>query len=408
MNGSDARAASFVVAAIALWIAGAVTASGSLQVMAGALLTLPAVAAVATRRRRRSLRLEMRRASSTTRAAPGEVVQVAVEIHNPSTRATPLLLVEDQLPASLGGPRRMVVDGVPAGARVRAGYRLTPTARGRFPLGPLRIEVPGPFGLSRIVRRFDARETLVVVPAVEDLTAADASAGATTGGTSLLRRVRRGADEFASMRAYQEGDDLRRIHWPSVARRGELMIRQDESSTRSRCVLFADTRSRAAGRTGERDFESLVSAVASVGAHFARAGFHLRAATTSLAPRVLDEHGLLDLLAGVESDGATLSTALGNLRSAAAADTVLVAVLAVPDATDLVALTRLGVQFGPRVAVLIDREGRSHPAPAADRANAAVRTLVRAGWEVVLLGRDQGLGDAWRARVRRGRFAAPA
>ena len=35
------------------------------------------------------------------------------------------------------------------------------------------------------------------------------------------------------MRGYQEGDDLRRIHWPSVARTGELMIRQDESSKRA-------------------------------------------------------------------------------------------------------------------------------------------------------------------------------
>ena len=44
------------------------------------------------------------------------------------------------------------------------------------------------------------------------------------------------------MRQYQQGDDLRRIHWPSVARSGDLMIRQDESSRRSNALLFVDTR----------------------------------------------------------------------------------------------------------------------------------------------------------------------
>ena len=44
------------------------------------------------------------------------------------------------------------------------------------------------------------------------------------------------------MRGYQEGDDLRRIHWPSVARTGELMIRQDEASRRAGGLIYLDSR----------------------------------------------------------------------------------------------------------------------------------------------------------------------
>ena len=63
------------------------------------------------------------------------------------------------------------------------------------------------------------------------------------------------------MRQYHEGDDLRRIHWPSVARTGELMIRQDESSQRANGLVFLDSREgtldrRTARRSSER-FRSL-------------------------------------------------------------------------------------------------------------------------------------------------------
>ena len=53
------------------------------------------------------------------------------------------------------------------------------------------------------------------------------------------------------MRGYQEGDDLRRIHWPSVARTGALMIRQDESSKRANGLVFIDTRAQALGQCAQ-------------------------------------------------------------------------------------------------------------------------------------------------------------
>ena len=46
---------------------------------------------------------------------------------------------------------------------------------------------------------------------------------------------------------YQEGDDLRRIHWPSVARTGELMIRQDESTGARAGWCSSTTASRRSG-----------------------------------------------------------------------------------------------------------------------------------------------------------------
>ena len=36
-----------------------------------------------------------------------------------------------------------------------------------------------------------------------------------------------GEDDVA-IRTYRDGDDLRRIHWPATAHRGELMVRQED------------------------------------------------------------------------------------------------------------------------------------------------------------------------------------
>ena len=86
------------------------------------------------------------------------------------------------------------------------------------------------------------------------------------------------------MRQYQEGDDLRRIHWPSVAHTGELMIRQDESSRRSSGLVFLDSRESALGQIHGPAFERAVSVAASLGVLLARGGFSLRLSTAESSP----------------------------------------------------------------------------------------------------------------------------
>src|SRR5438105_2047418 len=77
--------------------------------------------------------------------------------------------------------------------------------------------------------------------------------GAGTGESSV-RHLQHSAAEFYTMREYVTGDDLRRIHWPSVARTGQLMIRQDEATRRSNATLFLDNRSSSLGQDGSPGF----------------------------------------------------------------------------------------------------------------------------------------------------------
>jgi uncharacterized protein (DUF58 family) len=70
-----------------------------------------------------------------------------------------------------------------------------------------------------------------------------------------------GGDEFHSLRPYVIGDDLRRVHWPSTARRDELTVRQDERHQQGRTTVLLDVRR--AVHT-EATFERAVSATASL------------------------------------------------------------------------------------------------------------------------------------------------
>ncbi len=70
------------------------------------------------------------------------------------------------------------------------------------------------------------------------------------GGETAGRAAAAGSDD-ASTREYRHGDDLRKVHWRSTARVGELMVRREEQPHQSRATLLLDTRSRA--HRGEGD-----------------------------------------------------------------------------------------------------------------------------------------------------------
>lgn len=93
----------------------------------------------------------------------------------------------------------------------------TPSARGRFDLGPLVLSRSDPFSLvSRSVVLADPVPVLAVPSALP---------------VPLLASPRgpRDARVFgASVREYRQGDDPRFVHWRASARRGELVVREHE------------------------------------------------------------------------------------------------------------------------------------------------------------------------------------
>ena len=139
--------------------------------------------------------------------------------------------------------------------------------RGVYELGPAEVRVADPFGLLSFARRFERRMEVVVYPETHDLGGFPLSGGNVDAGTRGSHG-RRG-EEFAGLREYRRGDDRRHIHWKSVARTGELFVKEFSLQAPRRHTVVLDLR-REGLRTQETEVEDAVSAAASVLAYLAR------------------------------------------------------------------------------------------------------------------------------------------
>lgn len=207
-----------------------------------------------------------------------------------------------------GGRRRarFLVAPLDPGEVARAAYRVPTDRRGRFEIGPMQARIGDPFGLA--VREWVAapRDEVIVYPRVHDVLPPPALGGEGIDDTrdAVAPRLDTSGD-FHTLREYDAGDDLRRVHWKSTARRGRLMVRQDESHRRPPVLVMLDTRVRAHDRA---TFERAVEATASLVTALERAARPVEVMTT--AGRTLGQRGqrhlgsVLDELAVIEPDGA--------------------------------------------------------------------------------------------------------
>jgi uncharacterized protein (DUF58 family) len=139
--------------------------------------------------------------------------------------------------------------------------------RGVYELGPAEVRVADPFGLLSFARRFEQRMEVIVYPKTHDLRGFPLRGGNVDAG-ARGSRGRRG-EEFAGLREYRRGDDRRHIHWKSVARTGELFVKEFSLQAPRRHTVVLDLR-REGIRTQETEVEDAVSTAASVLAHLTR------------------------------------------------------------------------------------------------------------------------------------------
>ena len=145
--------------------------------------------------------------------------------------------------------------------------------RGAYELGPAEVSIVDPFGLLAFARRFEERTEVVVYPKVCELRGFPLLGGDVEAGTRGTRG-RRG-EEFANLREYRRGDDKRHIHWKSLARTGELFVKEFSVQAPRRHTVALDLR-REGLRSQEQEIEDAVSVAASVLTHLMREGLPFR------------------------------------------------------------------------------------------------------------------------------------
>jgi uncharacterized protein (DUF58 family) len=251
------------------------------------------------------------------------------------------------------------------------------------------VTVTDPFALFERTRVVLGTEEVIVYPRVRDVFPPPE-----TGGLDLDREQPRvqsriePSGEFHTLREYAPGDDLRHVHWRSTARRGHLMMRQNEARRRTPVLVMLDVRP---GSHDRASFERAVEACASVVTAIERSGRPLEVMLST--GRMIGAPGrrhlgtVMDELAVVDPHGPDRIVASDSRYRSGA----LVAIIGRAQPTDAAALGVL-VRDGGALTVVECMPGA---APLALRSRRIRRPVIIAN------GADRPFTDSWNEAVVR-------
>jgi uncharacterized protein (DUF58 family) len=139
--------------------------------------------------------------------------------------------------------------------------------RGRRTLEPARLVIRDPLGLARRELSTEPIE-LVVLPRIEPVLAPDGGGAGGVVGRAARPMAATAEVEPDALRPYRQGAPAARIHWPTVARTGEVMERRLATDADSLPLVVLDPRR----PPSEDALDRAVRAAASLCVHLARLG----------------------------------------------------------------------------------------------------------------------------------------
>jgi uncharacterized protein (DUF58 family) len=194
-----------------------------------------------------------------------------------------------------------------AGRSYRGTYVLESVPRGRYVVEAARATIDDPFGLARAEVDLDARGSLLVYPRLVALDRLFSESGAhAQDGRRLLLRRPSGFD-LHSVREYEQGESLRKVHWRTTARRGQLMVKELEDAPRDEIAVILDAdESAAVGGSFDVQVRAAGSILRAHAAHGRRAVLAVNSSSQQMV-RVASLEGdwlaALGVLAEAEADG---------------------------------------------------------------------------------------------------------
>jgi uncharacterized protein (DUF58 family) len=249
------RGRSILALGLVVYLAAWAFGSRPLYPVAAGLLLVSALAWAWVRAADRPMRVERR--SPARDHIEGDDVEQRIVVH-PSGRLPPPTAALAESVGRLGDQRHVLLR---QGRRLHVDYRLERLPRGRYPFTNSRIEITDPFGIQRREVALPPPGALLVYPRIVPLDRLFSESGAhALEGRRLLLRRPTGFD-LHSVRNYEHGESLRKVHWRTTARRGQLMVKELEDAPRDEIAVLLDGHH--AALAGE-SFDVQVRAAASV------------------------------------------------------------------------------------------------------------------------------------------------
>ena len=316
-----------------------------------------------------------------------------VDLSLTSQRKIHQVAVEDEV-AGLGSAH-FVADRVEVDDPVIARYEVLCKPRGVYRVGPALVKVTDLLGMAESGGPAGTADRLVVYPTVEELEGLPVVRGQDPNlNTAKANFSHTGGEDFYTLREYQQGDDLRRVHWPASARHDRLMIRQLEMPWQSRALVLLDPRT-TSYKTAE-SFEQAVRGAASATRHLFRNGFSptLWTGTAGGGTPVNSAESYsiaMESLATVKPLAhIDLRSLIARMRRSGVSGGALVMVTGPPDGADVAVYRVLSRDFRRTIVMAV-----------AQTRNEAILQFSRAGVVTVLAGPTEKWAPVWREAMER-------
>ena len=148
-----------------------------------------------------------------------------LEVHNPTT-----------LPSGLAGRALSI------GSRQERSWQVKVplSRRGAFRIEPLHIRSGDPFGFFEVTATVGQGVSLIVYPRVDRLPFWRLPAALVEGSQARPERTLQTTPLATTVRPWAPGDSFNRIHWPSTARQGDILVKEFELEQTADAWIFLD------------------------------------------------------------------------------------------------------------------------------------------------------------------------
>jgi len=141
--------------------------------------------------------------------------------------------------------------------------------RGLFSIGPVQISTGDPFGFFKYTNTYGRPSTILVYPRATELPNFYVPPANLPGEGKFRKRTHYVTPNASGVREYEFGDSFNRIHWPSTARTGNLMVKLFELDPASDIWVILDLEKKVHVGEGEDGTEEFcIKVAASIARYF--------------------------------------------------------------------------------------------------------------------------------------------